>query len=107
MELIDALDLVDWLEDEEQPKPVLLDVRENSEVELCQIPGSIHMAMNSVPERLNDLKKEVPIVCICHHGSRSMKVAQFLKQHGFEKVINLIGGIHAWSVHVDPSMPKY
>lgn len=104
---IDVTELSGWLEDDKRPNPILLDVREFSEVQLCQIPGSIHMAMNTVPARLDELDQEIPIVCICHHGARSMQVAHFLKQHGFEAVFNLTGGIHAWAMLVDPSMEMY
>ncbi|MGC8165165.1 rhodanese-like domain-containing protein [Salmonella enterica] len=47
------------------------------------------------------------MVCICHHGGRSMQVAAFLERQGFTKVINLSGGVHAWAAQVDPSMPTY
>lgn len=107
MQLIDVTELRTWLENVKRPDPVLLDVRELSEVERCQIPGSIHMAMNTVPVRMNELDKEIPVVCICHHGTRSMQVAQFLMQHGFESVFNLTGGIHAWALQVDHSMETY
>lgn len=105
--LINAPDLAKWLNDDKRPQPTLLDVREFSEVQLGQIPNSLHMSMHSVPTRLNELSKEVPVVCICHHGVRSMQVARFLKQHDFEQVINLTGGIHAWAMQVDPEMQKY
>jgi rhodanese-related sulfurtransferase len=107
MELITAPDLAKWLENKGQPQPVLLDVREPAEVQLCQIPESVHMAMHSVPERFNELNKATPIVCICHHGARSMRVAQFLEQQGFARVINLTGGIHAWATQVDLNMERY
>jgi len=107
MQLINATELASWLENDERPNPILLDVREFSEVQLCQISGSIHMTMNTVPTRLSELDKESPLVCICHHGARSMQVAHFLKQHGFESVFNLTGGIHAWAMLVDPSMETY
>jgi rhodanese-related sulfurtransferase len=107
MQLISAPELASWLENDKQPKPVLLDVRELSEVQRCQIPGSIHMAMQTVPLRYNELDQETPIVCICHHGVRSMQVAQYLKQQGFESIFNLTGGIHAWATQVDPDMGTY
>jgi rhodanese-related sulfurtransferase len=55
---------------------------------------------------LDELDKTRPIACFCHHGGRSMQVASFLLQHGFE-VVNVAGGIHAWSAQVDPSVPVY
>jgi rhodanese-related sulfurtransferase len=107
MEIITAPELAQWLENKTLPQPVLLDVREDIEVQRCQISGSVHIAMHSIPARLNELEKASPIVCICHHGARSMQVAHFLKQHGFERVINLTGGIHAWATEVDLTMEKY
>ena len=107
MQLVNATELANWLKDDKRPNPVLLDVREFAEVQLCQIPGSIHMAMNTVPARLDELDKERPLVCICHHGARSMQVAHFLEQHGFDPVFNLTGGIHAWAMLVDSSMETY
>jgi rhodanese-related sulfurtransferase len=65
------------------------------------------MAMHSIPARLNELDKEIPIVCICHHGVRSMQVGRFLEQQGFEQIINLTGGIHAWATQVDSTMQTY
>jgi rhodanese-related sulfurtransferase len=66
----------------------------------------LHMPMQSIPARLDELDKTRPIACLCHHGGRSMQVASFLMQHGFE-VVNVAGGIHAWSAQVDPSIPVY
>jgi len=64
------------------------------------------MPMQSIPARLDELDKTRPIACLCHHGSRSMQVATFLERQGFE-VINVAGGIHAWSSQVDASIPVY
>lgn len=104
---VNALELSEWLKNDQRSNPLLLDVRELSEVQRCHIPGSLHMAMNSVPARLHELNKETPIVCICHHGVRSSQVARYLEQHGFESVFNLTGGIHAWAMQVDPDMETY
>ena len=90
---------------------LLLDVREPWEVELAAIslPGvaAKHMPMGSIPQRLSELDPAQSIVCICHHGVRSLQVVAFLERHGFESVYNLAGGIDAWSVEVDPSVPRY
>lgn len=87
--------------------PVLLDVREPSEHQICCIAGSVPMPMNTVPTHIAQLDKDAPIVCICHHGARSMQVAHFLEQNGFTQVSNLTGGVHAWAQQVDPAMPRY
>ena len=102
-----ASDLAQWLADSQRAQPLLLDVREAGEIQVCQIPGSVHIPMQSVPARLNELDPEAVIVCICHHGARSMQVARFLCQNGFENVINLTGGVHAWAIDVDPAMATY
>jgi rhodanese-related sulfurtransferase len=107
MEHLTAPELAAWLADSSRPQPVLLDVREPWEVETCHIDGALTMPMNSIPARIDDLDEEATIVCICHHGARSMQVAAFLERNGFGKMINLTGGIHAWAVQVDPAMPKY
>ena len=63
--------------------------------------------MGQIPARINEIDEDAEIVCICHHGARSMQVASFLERQGYAKVYNLTGGIHAWSTQVDPSVPQY
>lgn len=87
--------------------PVLLDVREPQERAHCQIAGSLHIPMQEVPSRLAELPRETEVVVYCHHGMRSMQVANFLDQHGYSKVYNLLGGIDAWSTEIDPSVRRY
>lgn len=107
MEHVTAPELAAWLADPGRARPLLLDVRENWEFETCKIEGSVQIAMNTIPARLQELDDEAQIVCICHHGARSMQVAAFLERNGFSSVTNLTGGIHAWAVQVDGTMPKY
>ena len=107
MQAISATELAAWLVDSEKAKPILLDVREPSEYEICHIPDSRLMPMHTVPLHLDDLEPDAVIVCICHHGGRSMQVAHFLERNGFNKIINLTGGVHAWAMQVDSSMPTY
>ncbi|MYN00666.1 sulfurtransferase [Pseudoduganella sp. DS3] len=107
MQHITAPELADWLNNDSRAKPFLLDVRENWEYETCHIAGSTLMPMQTIPARIDDLDEDAEIVCICHHGARSLNVAAFLEHHGFSKVSNLTGGIHAWAVQVDSAMPKY
>lgn len=107
MQHITAPELAARLADESRPKPLLLDVRENWEYETCRIDGSVQIPMNLIPIRVNELDDDREIVCVCHHGARSMNVAAFLERNGFGNVTNLTGGIHAWAVQVDPSMAKY
>lgn len=89
-------------------QPLVLDVREEWEVQTARIPGSLHIPMNQIPARLHELVDAGrPIVCYCHHGMRSMQVAMFLEHRGARDVYNLVGGIDAWARLVDPSCPRY
>jgi rhodanese-related sulfurtransferase len=101
--------IAEWASQQAQ-RPVLLDVREGWEVQTASAKPEaldlLHMPMQTIPARLHELDKTRPIACLCHHGGRSMQVASFLMQHGFE-VVNVAGGIHAWSTQVDPSIPVY
>lgn len=87
--------------------PLVLDVRETWELRLAAIPGAVNIPMAEVPDRLDELARERDIIVMCHHGVRSLQVAVFLKQSGFGTVINLAGGIDAWSREVDQSVPLY
>lgn len=107
MEHLSAPQLAARLADESRPRPFLLDVREPWEFDTCRIEGATLMPMQTIPGRIDDLDEDAEIVCICHHGARSLQVAAFLEHHGFGKVSNLTGGVHAWALQVDSSMPKY
>ncbi len=88
-------------------RPLLLDVREGWERDLAAIEPSVHIPMIEVPQRLGELPTDRAIVVYCHGGARSAMVAAFLESHGFASVDNLSGGIDAWSVQVDPKVPRY
>ena len=107
MQTVTAPELAMWLADESRDKPVLLDVREPWEFQTCHIEGSVPIPMNAIPARLQELEEDAPVVCISHHGARSMSVAAFLERNGFTQVTNLTGGIHAWALQVDGTMPTY
>ena len=104
---VTPLELAGMLAPESLPLPFLLDVREPHEFDICRIAGATLMPMHQVPERLAELPADTPIVCICHHGGRSMQVAMFLASRGYENVINLTGGVHRWAQDVDPAMATY
>jgi rhodanese-related sulfurtransferase len=87
-------------------RPVLLDVREPWEFELASIEGSTLIPMSRLEERFTELDPASETVVICHHGNRSSYVAMALQHAGFEKVINLEGGLDAYS-SVDESVPRY
>ena len=107
MEHVSALGLAAWLADPSRPRPFLLDVREQWEFDTCHVEGAALIPMNSIPARIDDLDEDAAIVCICHHGARSMQVAAFLERNGFAHVTNLTGGMHAWALQVDGAMPTY
>lgn len=92
-------------------KPVVLDVREPWELQTASVKADgfelIAMPMRSVPARFMELQRDQPIACLCHHGGRSGQVAHFLMQNGFTHIVNVQGGINAWSSEVDPSIPTY
>lgn len=94
----------------DSPTEVLLvDCREPSENEYCRIEGSLLIPMNETPNRVNELEphRENKIVVYCHHGGRSLHVAQWLRIQGFDQVQNMTGGIEAWSQAIDPKIPRY
>jgi rhodanese-related sulfurtransferase len=92
-------------------RPILLDVREPWEVQTACVSEDgfklLTIPMRDVPARLAELNPDQPIACLCHHGMRSQQVANFLVQSGFDEVVNVQGGIDAWSREVDPSVPRY
>ena len=87
-------------------RPVLLDVREPWEFDLAQIEGSRLIPMGELPERFSELDPAAETVVICHHGSRSAYVTRALGQAGFARVLNLEGGLDAYSL-VDDSVSRY
>ncbi|QPK64655.1 rhodanese [Methylomonas sp. LL1] len=86
---------------------LLLDVREPNEFAFAHIQGSLHIPLRQLPERSQELDSAQDIVVICHHGMRSQQACLFLEQYGFDRLYNLKGGIDAWSVTCDPSVPRY
>lgn len=86
--------------------PLLLDVREQWEVDTAAIAGARHIPMDEVQEAMGALPRDRDIVVICHHGGRSFAVAMTLARAGF-RAVNLAGGIDAWSREIDPSVPAY
>jgi adenylyltransferase/sulfurtransferase len=103
---ITPLELVDWMQ--RPDRPFLLDVRNPYEVDIANIEGTdklipVHELMN----RVNELDSARDIVIYCRSGARSGNAVDMLRQAGFRKVKNLVGGVLRWSDDIDPSMPKY
>jgi len=91
----------------QDPDIILLDVREPGERDLVAIEPSCHIPLNELPRRHRELPRSKTIVVYCHHGVRSSIVCGYLEALGFPRVANLRGGIHAWSLEVDPTLPQY
>jgi adenylyltransferase/sulfurtransferase len=84
----------------------LIDVREPFEYQIAQIGGKL-IPQNDVPNRLAEIDRDREVVVHCKAGGRSQRIAEFLVQSGYPKVVNLSGGILAWSDEIDPRVPKY
>jgi rhodanese-related sulfurtransferase len=91
----------------QQASPLLLDVREPWEFEICHIEGSTNLPMGQIPQGFEDLPESGEIVVICHHGVRSQQVIRFLQGQMTASLINLDGGVDAWAREVDRNMPLY
>ncbi|MDP3309579.1 MAG: rhodanese-like domain-containing protein [Polaromonas sp.] len=95
--------------------PVVLDVREPWELQTASVTEDgftlLRIPMREVPGRVEELRQQFgadhPVACLCHHGMRSLHVANFLSQSGFTAVVNLQGGIDAWARQRDTAVPLY
>ena len=94
-----------WLSTETNPQ--FIDVRTPEEFSIASIPGSILIPMDEIATRALELDPDAPVLIVCHHGIRSMRVAMFLKSRDFADPINLTGGIDRWSLEQAPQIPRY
>ena len=85
----------------------LLDVREAFERDICSIEGAHAIPMKEIPHRLSELDPQEPLLVYCHHGMRSLRAVQYLREWGFEQAQSMIGGIEAWANEVEPDMRRY
>ncbi len=86
----------------------LVDVRDPTEFDYCHLPGSLLVPLDELPQRAADVPAEGEVVLVCHHGVRSAHALAYLQQrHGRQNLVNLRGGIDAWSCEVDASVPRY
>src|SRR5919198_3256272 len=88
-------------------RPLLLDVRQDWETKLCRLDNSVHIPIEEIELRTDELNPDDEIVVYCHHGVRSAAVANYLRSLGFTKAVNLAGGLDQWARTVDPSMRRY
>src|SRR5215813_4798777 len=86
---------------------VLLDVRQDWETKLCRLPNAVHIPIEEIELRTDELSSADEIVVYCHQGVRSAAVAEYLRSLGFVNVKNLAGGLDAWARTVDSSMRRY
>ena len=97
-------------EDSEDGAIRLIDCREEDEFALCRIPDAELIPLSRFPEEarnrlLSDQAR--PVVVYCHHGMRSLQATNYLRQLGLDRVWSMTGGIEAWSVEIDPEVPRY
>ncbi len=85
----------------------VLDIREPVEVVICAIEDSVSIPMQQVPQQLETLPRQHPLIVLCHHGVRSAMVTDFLRNSGIDNAWNLAGGIDAWAGLMAPDMPRY
>jgi rhodanese-related sulfurtransferase len=88
----------------------LIDCREPHEYALARIEGAELIPMRAIPgelPRLESLAEEAPLVVYCHHGVRSLRVVEWLRGHGVDACQSMSGGIEAWSMRIDPAVPRY
>ena len=86
----------------------LLDVREDWELQIARVNGSVDIPMREIPSRMRELDPNRGVAVLCHSGIRSAAVASYLAQAGgFPAVANVTGGIDAWSIQVDKTIPRY
>jgi len=88
-------------------RPFLLDVRQDWETRLCRLENAVHIPIEEIEVRTDELNPEDEIVVYCHQGVRSAAVAEYLRQLGFKNVKNLAGGLDSWARTVDSSMRRY
>jgi rhodanese-related sulfurtransferase len=99
--------LKECLLDTEKQQPLLLDVRQPWEFDICKLDNSVLLPMSQIPGNTDSLDADREIVVICHHGIRSRSVGRYLEKVGFKNVINLSGGVAQWAKTVDNQMPTY
>jgi rhodanese-related sulfurtransferase len=94
----------------DQGEPLLLvDCREADEYEFVRLNEATLIPMGQIPARISELEghRQGRIIVHCHFGGRSLQVVQWLRGQGFTQAQNMTGGIDAWSVEIDPSLPRY
>lgn len=88
---------------------LFLDCREQAEFDSVRIDGTTLLPMSELQDRVSELEthKNREIIVHCHHGGRSLRVAMWLRQQGYETATSMAGGIDAWAVEIEPGMARY
>lgn len=102
---IDPLTLKERL-DGENP-PVILDVREPWELEIASIDGALSIPLGELTARVAELPRDKPLAVMCHHGGRSAQATAWLRNQGFDRAVNVAGGIDAWARTIDATLSRY
>lgn len=97
--------LKSWLDEEREL--TIVDVREPHEHQIGMIDGAVEMPMGQIVERWQELPTDRPCVVVCHHGPRAIRTVGYLRQQGLSQATNLGGGMDAWSLRIDPAVPRY
>jgi rhodanese-related sulfurtransferase len=87
--------------------PIVVDVREPWERAVCRLPDTLDLPLARLPTAVDRLPADRELVILCHHGVRSAMAVAWLRRQGFDRAINLAGGIDAWAQRIDPQMRRY
>jgi rhodanese-related sulfurtransferase len=90
-----------------EPDTLLLDVRMPEEVALVALPGALNIPLHELPARVGEIGRPRAIAIYCHHGVRSDQAMRWLARQGHTELAHLDGGIDAWSLQLDPLLPRY
>lgn len=106
---MNEISVLDFKEKVEKSDPyTLLDVRDTHELYISNLDiESIHIPLDDLSSRIDELDKSTPIVVMCRSGNRSSKACELLQNNGYEDVFNLKGGINEWAQKIDSSLPVY
>jgi rhodanese-related sulfurtransferase len=106
---ISVYDASALLSAEDPGAPILIDVREQDEWDICHLPRATLVPLSALAEKAPRVlaDKAQPRIIYCHHGMRSLRATQWLRQQGWTQVWSLTGGIDAWSDQIDPAVPRY
>jgi rhodanese-related sulfurtransferase len=102
---IDPADLRERRESAEPP--LVLDVREPWEIAIAALPDITSIPLGELQSRVGELPRDRAIAVMCHHGGRSAQATAWLRRQGFDRTMNVAGGIDAWSRLIDPAVPRY